>query len=60
MLCKSCSLAVTRQYCIHYHIVLIHHSASLDWDKFQWTGIGDEEAIALADPRVIKNFKTLE
>ena len=41
-------------------LVPIHHSASLDWDEFQWTGIGDEEAIALADPRVIKNFKTLE
>ena len=33
---------------------------SLDWADYQWTGIGDEGASALADPRVIKNFKTLE
>ena len=33
---------------------------SLDWAYYQWTGIGDEGASALADPRVIKNFKTLE
>ena len=33
---------------------------SLDWTDYQWTGIGDEEATALADPRVMKNFKTLE
>ena len=32
---------------------------SLDWAYYQWTGIGDEGASALADPRVIKNFKTL-
>ena len=33
---------------------------SLDWNKYKWTGIGAEGATALADPRVIKNFKTLE
>ena len=33
---------------------------SLDWAYYQWTGIGDEGASALADLRVIKNFKTLE
>ena len=33
---------------------------SLDWAYYQWTGIGDEGTSALADPRVIKNFKTLE
>ena len=33
---------------------------SLDWTDYQWTGIRDEEAIALANPRVIKNFKKLE
>ena len=33
---------------------------SLDGADYQWTGIGDEGATALADPRVIKNFKTLE
>ena len=33
---------------------------SLDWNEYKWTGIGAEGAAALADPRVIKNFKTLE
>ena len=33
---------------------------SLEWDHFQWTKIGDDGAIALADPRVMKNFKTLK
>ena len=33
---------------------------SLEWDHFQWTEIGNEGAIALADPRVFKNFKTLK
>ena len=33
---------------------------SLDWAYYQWTGIGDEGATALASPRVIKNFKTLK
>ena len=37
---------------------LIPHSTSVD--KYRWTRVGDEEAIALADPRVIKNFKTLK
>ena len=45
--------------CILSFFLLIY-SLSLDLDKYQWTGIGDEEATALADPRVIKNFKTLE
>ena len=36
------------------------YSFSLDWTDYQWTGIGDEEATALADPRVIKNFETLK
>ena len=39
---------------------LIPHSTSLDWDTYRWTGIGDEVVTALADPRVIKNFKTLK
>jgi len=33
---------------------------SLEWDHFQWTKIGNDGAIALADPRVLKNFKTLK
>ena len=34
--------------------------SSLDWTNYQSTGIGDEGATALADVRVIKNFKTLK
>ena len=34
--------------------------SSLNWDKYDWTGIRDEGAIALADQRVIKNMKTLK
>ena len=49
---------------IHFMCVLflflIYSLLSLDWTDYQWTGIGDEEVTALADPRVIKNFKTLE
>ena len=33
---------------------------SLEWDEVQWRDIGDEKAIALADPRVFNNFKTLK
>ena len=33
---------------------------SLEWDEIQWRDIGDDGAIALADPRVFKNFKTLK
>ena len=33
---------------------------SLDLTDYQWTGIGDDGAIALANPRVMKYFKTLE
>ena len=45
--------------CVSF-VFLIYFVFSLDWTDYQWTGIGDEEATALADPRVIKNFKTLE
>ena len=33
---------------------------SLEWDEIQWRDIGDEGSIALADPRVFNNFKTLK
>ena len=33
---------------------------SLEWDEVQWRNIGDEGALALADSRVFKNFKTLK
>ena len=39
---------------------LIYSLSSLDSTKYQWTRIGDEGATALADARVIKNFKTLK
>ena len=34
--------------------------SSLDWTDYQWTKIGDEGVTVLADPRVIKKFKTLK
>ena len=45
--------------CVSF-LFLIYSLLSLDWTDYQWTGIGDEGATALTDPRVIKNFKTLE
>ena len=34
---------------------------SLDWNKYDWTGIGNEEAFALADALTkTTNFKTLQ
>ena len=36
------------------------YTYSLEWDEILWRDIGDEGAVALADPRVFKNFKTLE
>ena len=36
------------------------YTYSLEWDEIQWRDIGDKGAIALADPRVFKNFKTLK
>ena len=39
---------------------LIYSLSSLDWTNYQWTRIGDAGATALADVRVIKNFKTLK
>ena len=54
------------QYDIMYYIYLGFislpniYTYSLEWDEIQWRDIGDEGAIALADPRVFKNFKTLK
>ena len=53
------SNVITLCICVLF-LFLIYSLFSLDWTAYQWTGIGDEEATALADPRVIKNFKTLE
>ena len=39
---------------------LIYSLSSLDSTKYQRTRIGDEGATALADVRVINNFKTLK
>ena len=36
------------------------YTYSLEWDEILWRDIGDKGAVALADPRVLKNFKTLE
>ena len=47
--------------CVSFLHALFYISLySLEWDKYQWTRIRDEGVIALADPRVIKNFKTLK
>ena len=50
---------------IHYIQVSVFHftsiyTYSLEWDEVQWRDIGDDGAIALADPRVFKNFTTLK
>ena len=45
---------------LYYFFLSTWGVISLDWTDYQWIGIGDEGATALADPRVIKNFKTLE
>ena len=47
--------------CVSFLHVLFYISLySLEWDKYQWTRIRDEGVIALADPRLIKNFKILK
>ena len=45
---------------IHFVLLLDVYISSLEWEEIQWRDIGDEGAIALADPRVFKNFKTLK
>ena len=47
-------------FCVSFVSFMIHSLFSLDCTDYQWTRIGDEGAIALADVRVIKNFKTLK
>ena len=44
--------------CIHVSFYFPIYTYS--FDEIQWRGIGDDGAIALADPRVFKNFKTLK
>ena len=44
--------------CVSFYFPI--YTYSLEWDEIQWRDIGDEGAIALADPRVFKNFKTLK
>ena len=45
---------------IHFVLLLDVYISSLEWEEIQWRDIGDEGALALADPRVFKNFKTLK
>ena len=45
---------------IHFVLLLDVYIYSLEWDEVQWRNIRDEGALALADPRVFKNFKTLK
>ena len=44
--------------CISFYFPM--YTYSLEWDEILWRDIGDEEAIALADLRVFKNFKKLK
>ena len=44
--------------CVSFYFPI--YTYSLEWDEIQWRYIGDDGAIALADPRVFKNFKTLK
>ena len=48
--------------CTKWNTVIIHFVLLLDVYSLevQWRNIGDEGALALADPRVFKNFKTLK
>ena len=55
--CRDVSVAL---YYALSKICVLFFLSSLGWDRYQWTGIGDEGATALADPRVLKNFKTLK
>lgn len=43
-------------------LLLKYFSSSLDWDKYKWTGIGDEGTTALADVLRLptKSFKKLK
>ena len=56
----STVILCTKHTCVLFVYFLMYFLSSLEWDKYQWTGIGDEGATTLADPRVIKNFKTLK
>ena len=50
-------------HCLYIYVsvfFLVYSLSSLDWTNYQWTRIGDDGATALADVRVIKNFKTLK
>ena len=44
--------------CVSFYFPI--YAYSLEWDEIQWRDIGDDGAIALADPRVFNNFKTLK
>ena len=59
-----CMLAACSGSLVHYMHVSVFHLLpdvySLEWDEVQWRDIGDDGAIALTDPRVFKNFKTLK
>ena len=45
---------------LHFVLLLDVYIYSLESEEIQWRDIGDEGALALADPRVFKNFKTLK
>ena len=45
---------------MYYIYVFVFLLYSFDCTDYQWTGIGNEGATALADLRVIKNFAKLK
>ena len=50
----------TPHTCIRVSFYFPIYTYSLEQDEIQWRDIGDEGTIALADPRVFRNFKTLK
>ena len=52
---------VPKLFPLWFILLLTCYPSSLDWDKYKWTGIGDEGATALADVlRLTKSFKMLK
>ena len=76
LLAQACIMMMNHLTSIMYYISVFHFTSrymymyvylyvyiyvySLEWEEIQWRDVGDEGAIALADPQVFKNFKTLK
>ena len=60
---KNAKISQPVEYCNNmklYLPVFYFLIYSLEWDEIHWRDIGDDGVIALADPRVFKNFKKLK